>query len=62
MSKKKAKEICNNLYQTIINMNGKLPVHNEAMFNDISTRMKKSTLKRMYNNLIKKYGFRRRLL
>ena len=62
MSKKKAKEICKNLYRTIFHMNNKLPIHNEEMFDEVSTRIKKSSLKNMYNKLIKKYGFRRRFL
>ena len=60
--RQRALEICKNLYGTFINMNNSRPIHNEDMFNDIGTRIKKSALKRMYNNLIKKYGFRRRLL
>jgi len=62
MSKEKAKEICENLYHTIINMSNKLPIHNEDMFNESGPRIKKNNLKNMYNNLIKKYEFHRRLL
>lgn len=62
MSKTKAREICKNLYRTIKNMNSIPMVHNEEMFQDAPVRASKSTFKRIYNKLIKKYGFRRRLL
>jgi len=47
--RQRALEICKNLYGTFINMDNSRPIHNEDMFNDIGTRIKKSTLKRMYN-------------
>ena len=62
MSKKKAREICKNLYKTITTMNNVPMVHNEEMFQDFPVRPSRSTFKGMYNKLIKKYGFRRRLL
>ena len=62
MSKKRARAICKNLYKTIQNKNTVPMVHNEAMFKDDPVRPSKATFKRMYNKLVKKYGFRRRLL
>jgi hypothetical protein len=62
MSKKKAKEVCRNLYLTITKMKTRTVIHNDEMFNDKSTRVEKNVLKRIYNKLIKKYDFRRRLL
>tara|TARA_R110000824_G_scaffold291871_3_gene480330 strand:- start:2486 stop:2674 length:189 start_codon:yes stop_codon:yes gene_type:complete len=62
MSKKRAREICKNLYKTITTMNNVPMVHNEEMFQDFPVRPGISTFKGMYNKLIKKYGFRRRQL
>ena len=62
MSKKKAKEICNNLYKTITQMTPSKTVYNTEMFQDKPVRVSQSTLKNIYNKLIKKYGFCRRLL
>ena len=62
MSKKRAREICKNLYSTINKMDDKPMVHNTDMFKDDPVRPGKSIFKGMYNKLIRKYGFRRRLL
>ena len=62
MSKKRAKEICKNLYTTILNMKDTKIIHNVDMFKDRPVRPTKSTFKRIYNKLIKKYEFRRRQL
>ena len=62
MSKKKAREICKNLHKTIKGMTPSKVIYNAGMFDDKPARASKSVLKRIYNNLIKKYGFRRRQL
>lgn len=62
MSKKRAREICKNLYKTITTMTDVQMVHNEEMFQDAPVRPNKSIFKGMYNKLIRKYGFRRRQL
>jgi|13_taG_2_1085334.scaffolds.fasta_scaffold143130_2 TRAP-type C4-dicarboxylate transport system substrate-binding protein len=62
MSKKKAREVCKNLYRTIINMKPTPMVHNNEMFQDLPVRPSKEIFKGLYNKLVKKYGFRRRQL